>query len=73
MSLFWLGIIIFAVGVVIRVLIRFKYYNDYKANAHTDAQKEEMRSKYRPLIFIGLGIEVIGCIISVISIFIIEK
>ena len=70
MSLFWLGIIIFAVGVVIRMLIRFKYYNDYRSNAHTDAQKEEMRSKYRPLIFIGLGI---GCIISVISIFIIEK
>ncbi len=31
-------------------------------------QKQELRSKYRPMIFVGLAIEAIGCIVGVISI-----
>lgn len=66
--LFWIGVAVFAIGFIIRYLLKFRYYNDYKANARTDLQKQEMRSKYRPLIFIGLGVEGIGCIILLVSI-----
>lgn len=68
MTLFWIGIAIFTLGVVIRCYCRVKYYRDYKNNAHTDMQKQELRSKYRPMILVGLAIEAIGCIVGVISI-----
>lgn len=70
MGLFWTGIIIFGIGLVVRYIFKFKYYNDYKANAHTDLQRQELKTKYRPLIFVGLGIETLGCIIALVWILI---
>lgn len=67
--MFWAGIIIFIIGVLVRIIVRFKYYNDYKTNAHTDMQRSEMKAKYRPMIFTGLAIETVGCIIACISVF----
>lgn len=68
MSLFWIGVIVFIAGVLVRCGVRLKYYRDCKTNAHTTIQAQEMKSKYRPAIFAALVIEVIGCIITVISI-----
>ncbi len=68
MELFWIGIVVFAIGVLLRIYFRFKYYHEYKTSVRTDRQAEELRATYRPKIFIGLGIEIIGCIISIISV-----
>lgn len=65
--IFWIGTTVFIIGMILRIYFKWKYYRDYMSNAHTDLQKQEMKSKYRPKIFIGLGIEVAGCIISVIG------
>lgn len=67
MTLFWVGVSIFVIGALVRYYYKFKYYKDYKNNAHTDLQRGEMRDKYRPLVFVALAIEVIGCIITFIS------
>lgn len=66
-TLFWVGIAVFALGFVLRYIFKFRYYSDYRAKAHTDRHKQEMAAKYRPLVFIGLGVEMAGCIISFIS------
>lgn len=66
MVLFWIGIAVFIAGVIVRNYYKIKYYHDYKKNAHTYIQQQEMRSRYRPYIFIGLSLELIGCIISII-------
>lgn len=68
MDWFWIGIAVFSAGVIVRVIFKVRYYRDYKNNAHTDRQRDEIRSKYRPLIFIGLGLEVLGLVFSAVSI-----
>lgn len=68
MSLFWIGIIVFVLGVIVRYIFKFNYYRAYKNGAQTDTQRNNLSTKYRPLIFIGLGIEILGCILSFISV-----
>lgn len=67
MTWFRTGFAVFVAGVLVRWFFKYRYYKDFRDNAHTDLQKQEMRTKYRPRIFIGLGIEVAGCIICFIS------
>lgn len=69
MVLFWIGIVAFIAGVIVRNYYKIKYYHDYKKNAHTYIQQQDMRARYRPYIYIGLGLELVGCIISMISAF----
>lgn len=69
MTLFWIGMAIFGIGLVIRNIFKFRYYRDFTKNAHTDLQKQELKSRYRPLIFTGLGIEIVGCLIACVSAF----
>lgn len=69
MTWFWIGIIVFVIGFVLRYVFKFKYYADYKSNANMPLKREDMSSKYRPLIFWGLAIEVLGCAIACISVF----
>ncbi|MDE5658946.1 MAG: hypothetical protein K2J66_04430 [Muribaculaceae bacterium] len=66
---FWFGIVVFAIGLIVRYIFKYRYYRDYKANGHTPLKKQELKAHYRPLIFIGLGIEVLGCLITVIAAF----
>ena len=68
MNLFWIGIIVFAIGFIIRYILKFKMYNEFKSRVHTDKQKQEISMKYRPLIYMSLCLQVIGCIIGIISI-----
>lgn len=49
---------------------KYLYYRDYRRNAPTDMRRMEIRSKYRPLTFIALGIEIAGCALTAASIFI---
>ena len=67
MVLLWIGIAIFIIGVIVRNIYKIRYYNDAKENAHTDLQRQEIKSFYRPKIFIGLGIEVLGVIVIFLS------
>ena len=67
MTLLWIGIAIFIIGVIVRNIFKIRYYNDAKANAHTDLQRQEIKAVYRPKIFIGLGVEVLGVIIIFLS------
>lgn len=67
MVLRWIGVAIFIIGVIIRNIFKIRYYNDAKASAHTDLQRQELKAAYRPKIFIGLGVEVIGVIIIFLS------
>lgn len=67
--LFWTGIAIFALGFIVRYLVKFKYYQDYRDHAHTELQRQQLRLKYRPRVYIGLGIEIVGCLASLASIF----
>ena len=67
MVLRWIGVAIFIIGVIIRNIFKIRYYNDTKAIAHTDLQRQEIKAAYRPKIFIGLGVEVIGVIIIFLS------
>lgn len=68
MKLFWIGIIVFAIGFIIRYILKFKMYNEFKSTVHTDKQKQEISMKYRPLIYMSLCLQVIGCIFGIISI-----
>lgn len=68
MNLFWIGIIVFAIGFIIRYILKFKMYNEFKNMGHTDKQKQEINMKYRPLIYMSLCLQVIGCVIGIISI-----
>lgn len=68
MNLFWIGIIVFAIGFIIRYILKFKMYNEFKSMGHTDKQKQEINKKYRPLIYMSLCLQVIGCVIGIISI-----
>lgn len=67
MTLFWIGVAVFLLGVLVRFYFRFRYYKDYTRLAHTDLQKKELRSMYRPKIFWGTGLAALGCIIALIS------
>lgn len=67
MVLLWIGIAIFIIGVIIRNIFKIRYYNDAKANAHTDLHRQEIKSAYRPKIFIGLCAEVVGVIVIFLS------
>lgn len=66
--LFWIGIVVFAIGFILRYVFKFKYFRDYKVRAHTALQKQEMRTRYRPVMFVSLAIEGAGCIITLISV-----
>lgn len=67
MTLFWIGIIIFAIGVAVRNIFKIRMYREYnKAKGMTEMRKREINARYRPLIFIGLGIETAGVIIGII-------
>lgn len=68
MALYWIGIIIFICGLIVRYIYKFRYYNDYKDKARTTVQKQEIREKYRPMIFAGVVIEVIGCVVLLLAI-----
>lgn len=70
MSLFWIGIAVFILGIIVRNIFKFKYYHACKERAHTDIQRRELSAKYRPLIFAGLGLEVLGCVIGFVSIWV---
>lgn len=70
---FWAGIAVFGIGMIVRYVFKVRYYKDYTAHAHTDLQCQEIRSRYRPLIFIGTGIQLLGCIISIIALYLIES
>ncbi len=67
-AVFWAGIAVFVIGFVLRYVFKFQYYRDYRDNARTEMQRQEMKAKYRKLIFIGLAVEVIGCIICIIGV-----
>lgn len=66
--LFWTGIAIFFIGLIIRYIFKYKMYRDFTAKARTDVQKKEINDQYRPKIYVGLAIEVIGVIIGILSI-----
>lgn len=51
-----------------RYIYKYRYYRDYKDTAHTDLQRRGLKDLYRPKIFIGLTLQAIGCVISIISI-----
>ncbi|MDE7410476.1 MAG: hypothetical protein K2M94_00355 [Paramuribaculum sp.] len=64
---FWFGISVFGIGVLVRCYSAIRYYKEYKTNAHTDVQKQELTVKYRSLRFISIALQAAGCIISYIS------
>lgn len=64
----WIGIVVFLAGVAVRYIYKYRYYRDYKDTAHTDLQRRGLKDLYRPKIFIGLVLQLIGCVISIISI-----
>ncbi len=67
MNLFWIGIIVFAIGVIIRIIFKFRLYREYnRAKGMTEIRKKEINTRYRPLIFIGLGIETAGVVLGII-------
>lgn len=68
MALFWIGIVVFITGVLIRYVYKARYYNNLGAGQTSDSHTREEGDKYRPLVFVGLGVEVIGCAISMIGI-----
>ncbi len=68
MALLWIGIVIFIIGVIVRNIFKIKCYNDLRANAHTDMEQQEIKARYRPKIFIGLGIEILGVILIFLTI-----
>lgn len=63
-TFFWIGIAVFLAGVAVRYI----YNRDYKDTAHTELQRRGLKDFYRPKIFIGLVLQAIGCVISIISI-----
>lgn len=69
MDYFWIGIVIFSIGYIIRIAARLKYVKEYKEKARTPLSAQELKSKYRPKIFIGLLIMVVGCLVTAISAF----
>lgn len=68
MTLFWIGIIVFALGAIIRYILKLKIHSRFKNMSITDKRKELINKKYRTMVYISLGIQVIGCIISIFSI-----
>ena len=42
MNLFWISIIVFAIGFIIWYILKFKMYNEFKSMGHTDKQKQEI-------------------------------
>ncbi len=68
MTLFVIGILVFTIGVLHRCYFRCKYHNVYRRRLHTCRQADELHAIFRPKIYIGISIEVLGCIISVISV-----
>ncbi len=67
MNLFWIGIIVFLVGLATRIFFKYRYYRDYTREGRTDTMKKEIKSRYRPMIFTGLAIEIVGVILAVIG------
>lgn len=68
--LFWIGIGVFILGFILRYVFKIKYYQDYKSQVTTDLKRQELKTKYRPKIFLSLALEVLGVIISFIDIWI---
>lgn len=66
--LFWTGIVIFFIGVIIRYIFKYKMYRDFTGKARTDVQRKEINDQYRPKIYAGLAIEIIGVIVGIFSI-----
>lgn len=67
MTLFWIGTAVFGVGVIVRWIFKFRMYRAYNnANGLPDVRRKEISARYRPLVFVGLGIEIVGLLIDVI-------
>lgn len=69
MTLFWIGIIIFFTGSVIRYLFKSKFYKAYIKASQTEHDIAEVRHKYRPMIILGGMLQIIGCIVGMGSFF----
>lgn len=70
MTLFWIGVAVFGAGVIIRWIFKFRMYHAYNnANGLPDVRRKEISARYRPLIFVGLGIEILGLLIETVYLF----
>ncbi len=66
-TLFWVGIAVFALGLIYRMTYKIIYYKDYSSNGHTEMRRQEMRTKYRPKFYIGLVIQILGVPIMLLA------
>lgn len=68
--LFWTGIGVFILGFILRYVLKIKYYKECKTASEIDSIRKDLSVKYRRYIYIALGIELAGCIITFIGVFI---
>lgn len=65
--MFWTGIAVFAIGIALRYYFKFKWYRAYNASMHTPYQLEQMKTQYRLRIFLGIGVQIAGLLMSCVS------
>lgn len=68
MFLFWIGTAVFFAGIIWRHFFKLKYYKDYSDSPRLESHRKELSAHYRPKIFTGLAIQIVGCILIFISI-----
>ncbi len=69
MVLFWSGIVVFLIGVFVRNFFKIRYYREQRSSGRTEIKAAEIKAKYRPLWFLGIGIQIVGVVISGISLY----
>ncbi len=58
---------IIVIGIIVKNTYKIQRYRRVKEMAHTDMSRREIMSHYRPLIFTGLAIQIIGFIVCIIA------
>lgn len=69
MDWFWTGVVVFGIGFVFRIVVRVRHMRELLrgTQTRTELQRRELNARYRQMIFAGLCLEVVGCIITGIS------
>ncbi len=72
MTLFWIGIIIFFIGAIVRYCFKSKYYNAYIKAKQAGNDPVSAGRRYRPFVVIGGALQILGCIVGLSAFFFME-
>ncbi|MDO4320649.1 MAG: hypothetical protein Q4C34_08745 [Bacteroidales bacterium] len=67
MTLFWIGIAVFATGFVARLVFKYLFYREYREGLPNELRHREVSAKYRPRIYISRAFQYVGLLICLIG------